>query len=265
MDIIGWAFKLVGAVERLAERARKLYHAVMLMGRSCSVCGGTVVMVDEGKCQCKGCGQVSDPTIVYQRCGTCGGKLELHVRKYRCKQCGAHVVSRFLFDGPVLSAEYFRQKMTESRRRKKEQRERVRKMLAESRSPALTVPGAELSSMPGLVDALDCLVGGRSDILPWHPAEGFNLKRYRSHIEAHIQDFPLSLREISSLAEDARKDLVWRFTAIIFMAHAGMLDVWQEGSTIWVMKHEADGKGQDILGDTEAVDGVEGSLGRAQA
>lgn len=179
---------------------------------------------------------------------------------------GANVVSRFVFDGSVLNAEYFRQKMTESRRRKKEQRGRIRKMLAESRSPELTVPGAELSSVPGLVDALDCLVGGRGDILPWHPAEGFNLERYQRHMEAHIQDFPLAIEEVPALAEDARKDLIWRFIAVIFMAHAGLLDVWQEGTTIWMVKHdEAHGKGQDILADIEAVDGIEGTIGGAEA
>ena len=264
MDVIAWAFKLVGKVESLAERAKKLYHAVMLMGHCCPACGGKVAMVEDGRCECQSCGQLLDPTIAFQRCGTCGGKLELLVRKYRCKKCGACVTSRFLLDGSVLNAEYFRQKMAESRQRKKEQRERVRQMLAESRSPALAVPGAELSSVPGLVDALNCLVGGKSAPLPWQPAEGFDLNRYQSHIEAHIQDFPLSLEELPALTEDARKDLIWRFIAVIFMAHTGLLDVWQEGTTIWVMKHETHGEGQDILGDAEAADGIEGTLGRAE-
>jgi hypothetical protein len=38
-----------------------------------------------------------------------------------------------LFDGLVFDTDYFRQKMVESRQRKREQRERVRQMLAEIR------------------------------------------------------------------------------------------------------------------------------------
>jgi hypothetical protein len=265
MDIIAWAFRLVGKVERLAERARKLYHAVMLMGHACPACGGKVAMAREGECECGSCHQVFDPTIAFQRCGTCGGRLELHIRRYRCSECGTRAESRFVFDGTVFNAEYFCVKMAESRQRKKAQRERVRQMLAECRSPDLSVTGAELSSVPGLVDALNCLVGGKSDTLLWQPAEGFDLRRYQSHIEAQLQDFPLSLGELPALAEDARKDRIWCFIAVIFMSHAGLLDVWQEGSTIWVMKHETHGEGQDILGDTEAVDGVEGTLGRVEA
>jgi len=170
-----------------------------------------------------------------------------------------------VFEGTVFNTEYFRVKMAESRARKKAQRERVRQMLAECRSPDLSVPSAELSSVPGLVDALNCLVGGRSDTLLWQPDAGFDLRRYQSHIEAQVQDFPLSLGELPALLEDARKDRIWSFIAVIFMAHAGLLDVWQEGSTIWVMKHETDGEGQDISGDTEAVDGFEGTLGRVEA
>jgi hypothetical protein len=137
-------------------------------------------------------------------------------------------------------------------------------MLAESRSRAADVPCADLAAVPSLAEALNSLIGGTTEALRWQPSGGFDLKRYESHIQAHIQDFPLSLGEVPALAGDARKDLIWRFIAAIFMAHAGLLDTWQEGSTVWVMKHEAHGEGQDILGDTEAVDGIEGSLGRAE-
>jgi hypothetical protein len=265
MDIIAWAFRLVRRVEGLAERARKLYHAVMLMGHCCPSCGGKVAMARDGECDCENCNQVLDPTIEFQRCGACDSRLELHVRSYRCSKCGTRAESRFVFDGTVFNAEYFRHKMAESRQRKKAQRERVRQMLAECRSPDLSMPSVELSSVPGLVDALNCLVGGGNNTFRWQPAEGFDLRRYQRHIEAQIQDFPLSLGELPALVEDARKDLIWRFIAVIFMAHAGLLDVWQEGSTIWVMKHETHGEGQDISGDTEAVDGLERTLSRVEA
>jgi len=129
----------------------------------------------------------------------------------------------------------------------------------------LDAMAAELGAVPGLVEALNGLVAGTREVTPWQPGTGFDLKRYQSHIEAHIRDFPISLDDIPSLTEDVRKDLIWRFVTIIFMAHAGLVDVWQEGSTILVMKHEADRERQDIPGDLEDVDGVEGSLGRAEA
>ena len=265
MDIIAWAFRLVGAVERLTDRARQLYYAIMLMGHECPLCRGGLAMIGEGKCRCESCGHELDPTLAFQSCGACGDRLELRVRRYRCTQCGADVASRFLFDGLAFDAGYFRQKMTESRQRKRELRERVRKMLAESRSPHLDAMPADLSTIPGLVDALNGLTVGTNEATRWQPGAGFDLKRYQSHVEAHISDFPISLDEIPSLTDDARKDLIWRFVAIIFMAHAGQVDVWQEGSTIWVIRHEADREGQDIPGDLEAVDGIEVSLGRAEA
>ncbi|MFC1806495.1 hypothetical protein ACFL09_05895 [Planctomycetota bacterium] len=265
MDIIVLAFRLVGRVKALAERARGFYSAVVLAGHDCPRCEGRLTMVAEGQCRCTSCGHELDPTAAFQHCSECGGKLQLCLRRYRCIDCGKDAASRFLFDGLAFDAEYFREKMAESRERKKQQRERVAQMLAECRSRDLQVPNADLSSVPGLVEALNALVGGAPPAEPWQPAQGFDLRRYQSHIEAHIQHFPLSLREIPSLREDARKDLIWRFIAVIFMAHAGLLDVWQEGSTIWMMKHEAHGERQDILGDTEAADGIQRAVGGAEA
>jgi len=265
IDIIRLAFRLAEAVTGFAGRARQLYYAVVLMGHECHRCGGSLTMVGEGKCRCESCGDELDPTLAFQSCGVCGGRLELRVRRYRCTQCGADVASRFLFDGLAFDSEYFREKMTESRQRKRDLQERVRKMLAESRSPHLDAMPADLAAVPGLMDALNGLVADASEATPWQPGTGFDLKRYQSHVDGHLRDFPIGLDGIPSLIEDARKDLVWRFVAIIFMAHAGLIDVWQEGSTIWVMKHETNGEGQDIPGDLEDADGVEGPLGRAEA
>jgi hypothetical protein len=265
IDIIRSAFRLAEAVTGFAGRAKQLYYAVMLMGHECPRCGGGLVMEGEGRCKCRACGDELNPTVAFQHCRTCGGELELRARRYRCTRCGADIASRFLFDGLVFDSEYFRQKMTESRQRKRELRERVRKMLAESRSPHLDAMPADLAAVPGLMDALNGLVADASEATPWQPGTGFDLKRYQRHVEGHIRNSPIGLDEIPSLTEDTRKDLIWRFVAIIFMAHAGLVDVWQQGSTIMVVKHEANGEGQGVSGDLEDVDGVEGSLGRAEA
>ncbi len=245
--------------------AKRLYYAVMLLGHSCPACGGRLAMAAEGLCRCRSCGHEFDPTVAFQRCSACGGKPVLRVRRYQCQQCSCDVVSRFHFDGLVFDGEYFRQKMAESRERKKQQHERVREMLAECRSGVLSLPAADLSSVPGLTDALNSLVIGAGEAFPWKPDKGFDLKRYESHIQAHIRDFPIRLEELPPLIENPRKDRIWRFSAIIFLAHFGLIDIWQDGQNIMVMKRETNGKRQDISGDLEGVDGLERSLGGIEA
>ena len=208
MDIIRQAFYLLEAVTGFAGRARKLYYAVMLLGHTCPACGRKLSMVSEGRCKCRSCGLQFDPTIAFQRCAACGGIPELRVRRYRCTDCGADITSLFLFDGLVFDPEYFRQKMIESRQRKTQQQERVRRMLAECRSGALSLPAAELSSIPGLTDALNSLVIGAGGAFPWKSDKAFDLKRYESHIQAHIRDFPISLDELPPLEGNARKDRI---------------------------------------------------------
>ena len=266
MDIIGLGLSLVEAVAALAGRARYFYYSVMLAGHVCPACGGNVSMVAEGRSRCRSCGHELDPTLAFQRCSSCGGKPELRVRRYRCRGCGADVASRFLFDGLVFDTEYFRQKMVEHRQKKKEQTERVRKMLAESRSPVLEMSGAtDLTAVPGLVEALNGLTSGPAAGIVFQRGSDFDLERHESHLEAHIHEFPVSLDEIPSLGEDGRKERIWRFVAAIFLAHAAQIDIWQEGETIMVMKHETNGEGQDIPGDLEEADGFRGSLGGIEA
>jgi hypothetical protein len=80
-----------------------------------------------------------------------------------------------------------------------------------------------------------------------------------------LQKFPLSLEQIPPLIENARKDLIWRFIAAIFLAHAGIIDIWQDGQDIMVMKHEVNRKGQDVLGELEKSDGIERPVGGIEA
>jgi len=71
----------------------------------------------------------------------------------------------------------------------------------------------------------------------------FDLKCYETHLKAHIQEFPVNLRDIPPLSENLRKDLIWRFIAVIFLAHTGIVDIWQERQDIMVIKHEANREG----------------------
>jgi hypothetical protein len=261
MDIIKLACDMTAAVEEFIEKVRGFYYWVMLIGHRCPKCNGSLAMVTEGRCRCSHCRNELDPTVTFRRCPACGGSPILRVRRYQCRNCGCDIASKFLFDGAVFNADYFRQKMTESRQRKKQQRERVRQMLAESRSADLPLPPVDLNSMPGLVDALNGLTAGLETSFVTESHNEFDLERYERHIQAHIQDFPLNLSDIPPLSENTRKDLIWRFVAVIFLAHNGIIDIWQDGRDIMVIKHEADTEGCGVPGEFEQAHRLERSPG----
>ena len=265
MNIRSLAFDMARAVEVFIQKARRFFYNVMLFGYRCPKCNDSLIIASEGRCRCVSCGGEFDPTVALQRCSECGGVPMLKVRRYECKSCGSDIQSRFLFDGLAFDAKYFRQKTIESRQRKKGQRERVRQMLAESRSSDLPLQAADLVAVPGLLDALNSLTEGLDVAFERESCDKFDLKRYETHIRAHIQEFSMSLRDIPPLSEDLRKDLVWRFIALIFLAHSGIVDIRQKGEDIMVTKHEADRERQDVLGEFEETDELEGSMGGAEA
>ena len=237
--MLSLAVELLDAVGAFVAKVRHFFYNVMLSGHVCPSCAGALVMIGESRCQCTGCGRTLDPTVAFQRCSSCGGQVEIRVRRYRCTSCGSDVPSRFLFDGLVFDAEYFRRRMAESRERKQDQRERVRRMLAECRSAHTEPTAADLASMPGLAEALNTLVSSGCEEFDRESRPRFDLARYQEHLQSHIGPVELAFDEIPSLAADAQQDRVWRFIAIIFMAHTGRLDTWQDGSTIMVVQHEA--------------------------
>ena len=265
MDIIKLAFNMSAAVQEFVEKVRRFYYWVILLGYRCPRCNGSLIMLAEGRCKCNHCQKELDPTVTFQRCPACSGTPVLRVRRYQCRNCGGDITSKFLFNGIVFNPDYFRQKMSESRQRKKEQRERVRQMLAESRSANLQLPQVDLDAMPGLVDALNGLTSGLEAEFIVAPREQFDLKRYERHIQAHIQDFPVNLLDIPPLSEDARKDLIWRFIAVLFLAHTGIIDIWQDEQDIMVIKHDADTEGCGVPGEIEEADRIKGSLGGIEA
>ena len=261
LDIVSQAFCMAAAVEQFVTRARTFYYEVMLSAHECPECKGSLEMVTPGRCRCLACEQVFDPTMAFQQCEACGGRPELKIRRYQCGRCGHDVASRFLFDGLVFDAEYFRQKMAESRERKRELRERVRQMLAESRSPVIQAEPMDLAAMPGLLEALDGLVQAETGGLDAPLMPAFSLNRYQSHIQAHIRPFPMRFDQIPPLSENTRLDRVWRFIAILFLAHAGIIDAWQNGLDILVMKREVDTERQGVPDGIAEAAGIEGVMG----
>jgi len=265
MNIIKLAFDMATAVQNFFGKARRFYYLVMLFGHRCPKCNNALTMVAEGMCRCNSCEFEFDPTVEFQRCSKCEGVPVLRVRRYYCKDCDSEVISKFLFDTLPFEREYFKAKMAESRRRKKDQLERVRKMLAESRSADLPLQIGDLNDMPGLVEALNGLTAGLDADFAVQYRDKFDLKRYQSHIQAYIGDYPINLLDIPPLSENARKDVVWRFIAVIFLAHTGIVDIWQDDNDIMVIKHETDTEGQGVFGEFEDTDRVERPLGGIEA
>ena len=265
MNIIELAFRVAEMVSRYSEKARLFFYNVVLSDRDCPACGGALEMVRESRGRCMQCSNTFDPTVIFQRCLACGGKPRLAVRRYRCARCGAEIRSTFVFDGLVFDAAYFRQRMTEHRDRRKRQRDRVQELLAECRSLPTETGAINLAAAPGLVQALNSLTLGVSDIEIDSGRSRFELQRYQDHIRQHLDDPPVAFSEIPPLAKDGRLDRIWRFIAIIFMDHAGLLCVDQRGQQLWVMPCETDGEGQGVSGEAEDADGVEGPFCGASA
>ena len=182
MNIIALAFNLTAVVEQFVTKAKHLYYSIMLLGYCCPKCHGHLSMISEGKCRCNQCGFEFDPSEEFQRCSSCGGKIELRIRRYQCQECGTDVRSRFLFDGLVFSREYFQEKMAQSRQRKRDLQEKVRQMLAESRSAALPLDVLDLSSVPGLLGALNDLTADLGTEYVQEAKTQFDLNRYQGHI-----------------------------------------------------------------------------------
>ena len=264
MDIRLLAIDMVDAVGLFMEKAKGFFYAVMLFGHRCPKCNGSLIMARDGKCLCVSCGNEADPTIAFQRCSECGGIPVLRVRRYRCQNCGKDIQSKFLFNGLAFDTDYFRLKMVESRKRKQVCREKVRQMLAESRSTTISLPPAELEAFPDLIEALNQLTADSQASMKVESQAQFDLHRYETHIQANVQDFPRCLTDIPPLTKDLRKDIIWRFITIIFLAHSGQIDIWQEGPDVMVTKHETNRKRQNLPGNLDAIDEVQGSLGRAE-
>ena len=62
-----------------------------------------------------------------------------------------------------------------------------------------------------------------------------------------------------------RWKFIWRFIAVIFLDHAGVIDVMQHGQEILVMKHETNRERQNVPGELEESDRIERSMGGIEA
>ncbi|MBC8470357.1 MAG: hypothetical protein H8D56_12880 [Planctomycetes bacterium] len=238
MNIISLAFDLSKTVEVFISHARRYFYEVMLSGYLCPQCGGNITMTAESRCQCKSCHYNFDPTIAFQRCVACEGKPTLKICRYQCTGCEQIIQSRFVFEGNIFDNEYFKERMRQSRERQKQNNQLAIESLIENRSESL-VPGyADLDAIPGLADALDGLSMGPEIAALLPLCKGFDLNRYQTHLQEHIGPIEVCFDDIPPLEENERLDRIWRFVAVIFMAHAGLIEICQEGQTIKLAKKD---------------------------
>jgi Zn finger protein HypA/HybF involved in hydrogenase expression len=255
---------LQGRIEALLSQVRELFYKVVLTGHRCLHCDGRLKMEREGLAACEECDRVIDPTVAFQHCPQCEGNLRLVIRRYRCCRCGRDVPSRFLFDGKVFDADYFRRRMAESRRRrsKTEARQRV-KVVAASNTVA-TGP-ADIDAVPGLGEALSLLVGQPDPEWVEEARSRFDLAACEQHVLQHLDTEPTRLTDIPPMKDGSRRERIWIFIAVIFLSHAGRVEIRQDDQIIWVTPRETDRERQTVPGDAEAADGLRGPLGRSSA
>lgn len=205
-------------------------------------------MIREGRFRCEDCGLAGEPTLIFQRCPTCEGKLVLIHRRYRCRDYGEDVTSRFLFDGVVYDAAYFRLRMAQSRQRQKQQKidsNERQATRAWQRSPHAAAGEIRLDQAPGLVEVLNQLVGGQHpETVAW-VREAFDLAAYERHILSELRtDDHRDLMKLPGLDGQqhptSRLERVRLFIASLFLEHAGLVVLNQRPHTIWVTLRETD-------------------------
>ncbi len=235
---ISWTALLaaMGLIERrtasLKAEATRLVYAVHLFQRECPSCQCTrLVMIRDGWCRCHACGKEFDATVQFQTCATCDGPLILRVCRYWCPHCRVPVRSQFRLDAHIFDAEYFREKMRESRVHEQERVNAVVRMLANARSSPVTGMSAqnqELTSLASDVERFLHFGQAEENIIPATDPAQFDMARYRQHLHDLVDGCVVAFDGVSQLSPDPRRDRVWRFIAAVFMDQEGTLCIHQE-------------------------------------
>jgi hypothetical protein len=217
------------------EKVRAFYFQVLLSQYECPSCGGELFMTGPSQCACS-CGKMFDPTLGFQKSHCCAASLLRKTFHYACSRCHQIVPSRFLFDERLFDAAYFREMMRESRERGKRKKEEVRRLLAESRSGTLLLTEEpSLEAIPGLNEALDDFIRieGQGNY-EFSPKAGFRMEDYRDHILSVLGLGSRLFSDIAPMIDDSRRDRIWRFVTLTFMAQDRAVELTQYGSDILV-------------------------------
>ena len=227
------AFMIEQRVAALRGNVRQFYFAVMLFQRPCTRCESTgLAMLRDSWCRCGACGEEFDPTLTFQSCPECNGRLLKKVCHYWCRTCRKPVKSVFCFDARVFDADYFREMMRESRARKEAKVEEIRRLLAESRSAPLLPYTEHADQLAAFTADLDQFVSVPAALEQQTAVNrpAFDMALYRRHILDLVRDCIVDFDGISALVQDGRMDRVFRFITVVFMEQDGILEIIQDHS-----------------------------------
>lgn len=228
-----------GRMAGFKERAKAFYFEVILSPYRCPQCQGLLRMTNTSQCSCS-CGNIFDPTLAFQRSPCCGVRLVRRTYHYACSCCREVVPSVFLFDERVFDKEYFREMMQDHRRKARQEREEMKRFLAESRSGTfLLTEEPHLESLDGFVQDLEAFIQSQPHVpldSGFEPKSIFNMDRYRSHILSCLPTEEVRFSDIAQMDENTRRDRAWRFITLVFMQNDREIDLIQEGDNIWVQR-----------------------------
>jgi hypothetical protein len=155
-------------------------------------------------------------------------------------------------DNEAFDREYFRQKVAEAReRRRRERAQRIAETLADRSGPLMLDEPVRLEAVPGLEEALNGLVNSPIPVellRAFLRGGDFDLDGYQRHVLSHLGLVATDFEAIPGLIDDRRKDRIFRFIAMVFVASAGKVEIWQEGEQIRVRKRETYEQGQGVPG-----------------
>jgi hypothetical protein len=164
---------------------------------------------------------------------------------YRTRLFYAELLRTEGIDVPVenpFDRHYFASRMAEARERRKIERiRRIGEILAQRSGPVVFDEPICLDAVPGLTDALNGFVNIPIPIEIIHRFMGrddFDLEGFQQHILTSLGDSVTTFDDLPPLLEQERKDRVFRFITLVFLAHTRKIVLWQEEERIWVKKNE---------------------------
>lgn len=235
---------LLGPFETVLDRialyrseARTFYHEVVLGQFACPDCDGSLVVTAPSRVDCVQCGRVLDPTLVFQRSQCCGVPLRWARQHYVCSSCRTVVPSRFLFDERVFDATYFRERMAESRERRRKEHEELSRLMAREQSGILQMmdlPADEV--MAELFTELDSFVGmPEASFDVFREVNDFSFDTYRDALRHALAGCMRRFDALPALDTNLRTDRARRFVTLVYMEHDREVVLHQRAKDILVI------------------------------
>jgi len=223
-----------------AKHARDFYFELLLTTHLCPACGEKMRVMAPGQWRCR-CSVALDPTIEFQRSVCCDARLRRKRCHYACTRCGTQVASKFLFQERLFDGQYFCEKMSESRQRKRRRREAMQRLLAASRSLDVAITECPTDSdLISFSQVLDAFVGHDQmvDADAFLGRDCFQMEAYRSMVLASLEGRTVRFDTLPSVCPDQRLDRIRRFITLLFMEQAHEVWLEQRDHGILVMPYE---------------------------